>query len=218
MNTGLPMQQKLQRAKELLPSIIITVLSMIQALALELYWNKMQSSEFLWLGGWDAVVGWMQLGVMLLGIVQIWLMYVSTLLRFSWFPSMQDTVTPFVIGLLEFGMIDLMGPDSLGVWFLLMAMIFGVSTWAAHMIHRQARKDPENHYFFQNIHPAGWRDFKGSYIVIGILIVLAAVLWLSAKAGLLAAVGLLFAAAAIIRQLYISHQYWMHSMMGAEED
>ncbi|MCB1688406.1 MAG: hypothetical protein KDI33_07970 [Halioglobus sp.] len=211
------MQQKLQRAKELLPSIIITVLSMIQALALELYWNKMQSSEFLWLGGWDAIVGWTQLGVMLLGIVQIWLMYVSTILRFSWFPSMQDTVTPFVIGLLEFGMVDLMGPDTLGVWFILLAMIYGVSTWAAHMIHRQARIDPENQYFFQNLLPAGWRDFKASYIVIGILSALGAVLWLSGESGALAAVGLLFAAAAIIRQLYISNQYWMHSMMGEGE-
>ena len=211
------MQQKLKRAKELLPAIIITVLSMIQALALELYWSKMQSAEFLWQGGWDAVVGWAQLGVMLLGIIQIWLTYVSIILRFSWFPSMQDTVTPFAIGLLEFGMIDMMGLESLGAWFLLLATIFGVSTWAVHMIHRQARKDPENHYFFHNIQAAGWRDFTGSYIVIGILVILGTVLWLSGNAGILATAGLLFAAAAIVRQLYLCHKYWMHSLL-LEED
>jgi hypothetical protein len=207
------MQQKLKRAKELLPAIIITVLSMIQALALELYWSKMQSSEFLWQGGWDAVVGWLQLGVMLLGIIQIWLTYVSIVLRFSWFPSMQDTITPFAIGLLEFGMIDQMGLDSLGVWFLLLAIIFGVSTWAVHMIHRQARNDPENHYFFHNMQAAGWRDFIGSYVVIGMLAILGAVLWVSGNVGFLATAGLFFAAAAIIRQLYLCHKYWMHSLM-----
>lgn len=206
------MQEKLKRAKDLLPSIIITVLSMIQALALELYWTKIQSADFLWLGGWDAIVGWMQLVVMLLGIIQIWLMYVSTILRFSWLPSMQDTVTPFAIGLLEFGMISLMGPDNLGIWFLILAAIFGVSIWAAHMIHRQARKDPENHYFFQNLPPADWRDFKGSFVVTTILGVLGATLWISGDAGFLAMAGLLFAAAAILRQLHISHQYWMHSL------
>ncbi len=212
------MQQRLQRAKELLPSIIITVLSMIQALALELYWTKMQSSEFLWLGGWDAIAGWIQLGVMLLGIIQIWLMYVSTILRFSWFPSMQDTVTPFAIGLLEFGMVDLMGPDELGVWFFLLAMIFAVSTWASHTIFRQARRDPENHYFFENIPTAGWRDFRSAFIVIGILLAIAAVLWIRGGTGILATAGLLFAAAAIIRQLYISHRYWMHSLVGQGGD
>jgi hypothetical protein len=212
------MQEKLNRAKDLLPSIIITVLSMIQALALELYWTKIQSAEFLWLGGWDAIVGWMQLVVMLLGIIQIWLMYVSTILRFSWLPSMHDTVTPFAIGLLEFGMINLMGPDTLGLWFLVLAMIFGISNWAAHMIHRQARKDPENHYFFQNLPPANWRDFKGSFVVLAILVILGGTLWISGDAGILAVAGLLFAAAAIMRQLHLSSQYWMHSLGDAEDD
>jgi hypothetical protein len=94
------MQQKIKRAKDLLPAIIITVLSMIQALALELYWTRIQSADFLWNGGWEAIVGWLQLAVMLLGIIQVWLMYVSTILRFSWLPTMQDTMTPFAIGLL----------------------------------------------------------------------------------------------------------------------
>lgn len=210
------MQEKLKRAKDMLPSIIVTVLSMIQALALELYWTRIESADFLWLGGWDAVVGWMQLAVMLLGIIQIWLMYISTILRFTWLPSPQDSVTPFVIGLLEFTMIDLMGPDTLGVWFLLLAMIFSVSTWASHMIHRQARKDPDNHYFFQNISPAGWRDFKATFVVITVLLVLGVTLWIRGGTGIPAVIGLLFAAAAIIRQLRMSQQYWLHSL-GSDE-
>jgi hypothetical protein len=207
------MQEKLKRAKDILPSIIVTVLSMIQAMALELYWTKIQSSEFLWLGGWDAIVGWIQLVVMLLGIIQIWLMYVSTILRFSWLPSMQDTVTPFAIGLLEFSMIHLMGPDTLGVWFLVLAMTFSISVWAAHMIHRQARKDSDNHYFFENIAPAGWRDFKSTFVVIAVLVVLGVTLWIRGEVGILAMAGLLFAAAAIMHQLHISYQFWMHSLV-----
>lgn len=211
------MQEKLKRAKDMLPAIIITVLSMIQALALELYWTKIQSADFLWLGGWDALVGWIQLGVMLLGIIQIWLMYVSTILRFTWLPSMQDTVTPFAIGLLEFSMIDLMGTDSLGVWFLVLALTFSVSVWAVHLIHRQARKDPDNDYFFKNISSAGWRDFRRSFAVIAVLIVLGITLWIRGEPGILAVLGLLFAAAAILLQLRLSYQYWMHSLVGGED-
>jgi hypothetical protein len=54
-----------------------------QALALELYWNCFQESEFLWLGGWDALIGWLQMLVMPGGILLIWLLYESLVLRFS---------------------------------------------------------------------------------------------------------------------------------------
>lgn len=212
------MQENIKRAKDLLPAIIVTVLSMIQALALELYWTRIQGADFLWLGGWDAIVGWLQLVVMLLGIVQIWLMYVSTMLRFSWLPSMQDTVTPFAIGLLEFSMIDLMGPETLGLWFMILAMVFGVSIWAAHMIHRQARKDPSNSYFFEHIPSAGWRDFKTSFALVSVLLVLGIILWIQGEAGFLAMAGLLFAIVAIMRQLYLSHHYWMHSLVVGEDE
>ncbi len=52
------MQNNAERAKDLLPAIILTILSMIQALALELFWSKIQDSGFLWQGGMDAIVGW----------------------------------------------------------------------------------------------------------------------------------------------------------------
>ena len=77
------------RARELLPAILITVLSMIQALALELYWSKIGDSSYLWLGGWNAAIGWLQLAIVFLGIVLIWLLYVSSVLRFSWVPAME---------------------------------------------------------------------------------------------------------------------------------
>ncbi len=95
------MQNNLERAKDLLPSIILTILSMIQALALELFWSRIEDSVFLWQGGLDAVVGWLQLSVMLVGILLIWVFYVSFVLRFTWLPSLEDTLIPFLIGLLE---------------------------------------------------------------------------------------------------------------------
>ena len=89
------MQDTLKRARELLPAIIITVLSMIQALALELYWSRFQEAEQLWLGGAAAAIGWLQFALILLGIIAIWLLYVSLMLRFTWIPSMADTTVPF---------------------------------------------------------------------------------------------------------------------------
>ncbi len=68
------MDLQIERARDLLPSIIITILSMIQALALELFWNRIQVSDFLWQGGWTATLGWLQLLVMLLGMLLVWLL------------------------------------------------------------------------------------------------------------------------------------------------
>ena len=53
-------QRQNKRARNLLPSIVITVLSMIQAIALELFWGKVVDAGFLWEGSWDSMIGWLQ--------------------------------------------------------------------------------------------------------------------------------------------------------------
>ena len=45
----------------MLPAIIITVLSMIQALALELYWSRLQDSGYLWAGDMQSAIGWLHI-------------------------------------------------------------------------------------------------------------------------------------------------------------
>jgi hypothetical protein len=210
------MDKKIARARDMVPSIIITVLSMIQALALELYWTRIQDSDFLWNVDWIAALGWVQLVVVLLGIIQIWLMYVSLMLRFSWLPSMWDTVIPFAIGLLEFALIDLMGPENLGIWFLVLAIVFGLTIGAAHTAHRQARLDSENDYFFDNISPANWGDYAGSIVSIGLLAVFGAVLHVTGDRGVLAMAALLLAAFMLAYQLTGANRYWMHTLVKEE--
>lgn len=207
------MDRNQERARQLLPAIIITVLSMIQALALEIYWTKIGESQFLWLGGWEAAIGWLQLVVMFLGMLLIWILYISVVLRFSWIPSMEDTLIPFYIGLLEFVMIDLMGPGYIGPWFLLLAATFSVSTWANHMAMKQARGDPANDYFFNDYAAANWRDYIGSIVVISTLAAFGAILWIYDDSHVLAIVAMMFAIIAVARQFVQARRYWMHSMI-----
>ena len=142
------------RATELFPSVQLTVLSMIQALALELLWSRVRESAYLWTWGWEARLGWTQVAAMLLGFLVVWLFFISVVLRFRWLPAIQDSVIPFGIGLLEFALIDLMGPDSLAPWLYALAVIFAASTWASHTIFRRARRDPANREFFASLPPA----------------------------------------------------------------
>jgi hypothetical protein len=207
------MNPQAERARKMLPSIVITVLSMMQALALELYWNRFLDSEFLWQGGWDAVIGWLQMGVMLVGILQIWVLYVSLVLRFSWLPTMEDTLIPFAIGLLEFSMIFLIGPTTLGPWFLALAALFAICTGATHAVFIRARKEPANAYFFSKIPVAGWRDFAISSLIIGTLVLFSVALWITDNRSSLPLVGLIFGLTALAYQFLLTHRYWMNTLL-----
>jgi hypothetical protein len=206
------LNSNLERAKELVPSLMLTVLSMIQALALEMYWSRIGESPFLWSGGWEAIVGWMQVVAVFLGILLIWVLYVSFVLRFTWLPTLEDTLVPFLIGALEFAMIDMLDPHLLGPWMLLLGAIFGLATLTAHITMRRARVEPENAYFFDQVAPATWRDYLQSAITVIFLWLLGIVLWVVDFQPYLAMAALLCALATLFGQYFQARKYWMHSL------
>ncbi|MBE9540505.1 MAG: hypothetical protein IMF06_15590 [Proteobacteria bacterium] len=122
---------------------------------------------------------------------------------------MEDTITPFIIGLLEFAMVDLMGPETLGPWFLVLAAVFTVSIGASHLVMRRARRDSANDYFFGQVARASWRDYAGSIVVVLLLALCGVALWVSGRGDALAAAALLFALVALIVQLMAIHRYWL---------
>lgn len=206
------MQKNTERAKDLLPSIILTILSMIQALALELFWSRIEDSPFLWQADLVAVVGWLQLVVMLMGILLIWVFYVSFVLRFTWLPSLEDTLLPFLIGLLEFAMIDLMRPGLISIWFFLLAAVLAVATLGSHLTMRQARQDPANDYFFSQVGPASLRDYGTTIAVTVVFCLFGLILWLFDSHAPTAIVALCIALATLWIRFAQAKKYWMHSI------
>jgi hypothetical protein len=185
---------------------------MIQALALELLWSHLRESSSLWTPGWDAVVGWIQVGTMMLGFLQVWIFYISLVMRFSWVPSIGDATVPFAIGILEFGLIDLMGPDTLGPWFYTLALVFSVSLAASHAIFKRARRDPANREFFASLPPATIQDYIPSLGSIAGIFLLGLILHVSGNRSWLALGAIVIAAAAIAHQLEMTRRYWELSM------
>lgn len=53
-----------QRAIEMLPSVMLTALSMIQALGIELLWSRIREPPYLWMSSLDAVIGWSQIATL----------------------------------------------------------------------------------------------------------------------------------------------------------
>lgn len=155
-----------ERAKTHFPTVLLTLLSIVQALALELLWAHVTETDYLYAATWSAAVSWLQICATFLGIILIWVVYASNVTRFSWVPSTSDSVLPFLIGILQFLMVETLGPGGTGQWLMVMAAIFGGMTWISQHTMRRARQDKDNASFFRSRPPAQWRDFYQDIAVV----------------------------------------------------
>ncbi len=201
-----------ERAKQQMPMVLLTLLSIIQALALELLWAHIRAEPDLLVFGWSAFLSWLQIGVTLMGIILIWLLYSSMTMRFSWTPTPGDSVIPFFVGIIEFTLIASLGLDSLPVWFVLLAMLFSLMPVTLQSILRRARLERENSAYFDGLQPATLRDFYPVILVVLMLTTLGMVLAVTGDQSILALIALLIAAAAHAYQMYLSSVRWHQAM------
>jgi len=200
------------RVRDNLPPVLLTLLSIVQAIALETLWDHIIHRQELFEASWTATLGWLQVSVSLLLIILIWLVYVSLVMRFRWTPTIADLTLPFFVGLAELLMIEVMGLEKLGGWFLVLTLIFAMLYWLTHSLFIRARQDPENAEFFRHIGPVTWRDhvLKAVYILVGVLT--GVWLWLSGDKGWVALLALLMALFFVGYQIRILANFWRTSM------
>ena len=94
------------RARETLPSVLLTLLSIVQAIALESLWDHLIHRQELFVLDLISTLVWLQISVSFLIIVLIWLVYVGLVMRFQWTPTIADLTLPFFVGLIELLMIE----------------------------------------------------------------------------------------------------------------
>lgn len=204
------------RVKEHLPAVLLTLLGIVQALALELLWSRVRDGEHLYQMDWTAAVLWAQITAVFLGIVVIWVVYASNVMRFGWVPSISDSVYPFVIGIIEFALVEASRPGRLGAWFLGMVIIFAIMNWVTHHTFRRARQDSENEAFFAGVGRARLSDFYPAFATIGALMALGTYfLIFEAPAGV-ALVAVLGMNVVMLWQLYNASRFWERSIRDPE--
>ncbi|TDJ23602.1 MAG: hypothetical protein E2O58_08185 [Gammaproteobacteria bacterium] len=201
-----------ERAKEHFPTVLLTLLSIVQALALELLWAHLHEADYLFQPSWIAVISWVQIAATLLGIVLIWVVYAANVMRFRWVPVTSDTVYPFVIGLLEFLLIDTLGADEIGLWLVIMASTFGVMQWVAHSTMRLARRDRDNAAFFADVDPAQLRDFYPQIAIVCALAFAGLFVLTTGDQGTVAMLALLATNGLLLWQFHNSAEFWKRSI------
>jgi hypothetical protein len=200
------------RAKELLPSVLLTLVSIVQALALELLWEKLTTRDALYRLDFPALLEWLQVASNFVGILVIWLIYATQVMRFRWVPSTWDSLFPFVAGVIEFTLMEMQGPERLHWWFVALGVIFGLMTLNGQHTMRRARLDAENSEFFSRVSPATLRDFLPAVATVFALMGMGLGIGVTGHRGVGAAVCILVALAVLVLQLRQLDFYWQRTM------
>lgn len=190
--------------------MLLTLMSIIQALALEFLWDVVRTSERTL--SWAAVLVWLQILANMLGILQVWLFYSGVAMRFRWVPTPSDLLLPFLIGVLEFTMIDLTGSAHRPLWFWTLASVYAVASLDAQNIMVRARNDLDNSEFFARIPRAGWRELLGSVAVVVGLAAFGVAINFSQDIHWMPLAGLTFAVFVLAYQIELGRRYWNRSM------
>lgn len=206
------MNQIRERAQKQFPAVLLTLISIIQALALELLWSTIVSNEFLLQFTMQACVAWGMLSVTLMGILLIWVLYTTLVMGFVWQPSLRDSLLPFVIGIQEFMLLSLIGPEFHGLWLYVLASLFVTVNWIVHVSLRRARRHPANSQYFSKIAPATWRDFLPASGIIVLSIILGLAVDLSGSTVWLPLLAIGFANGVLIIQIVITRRLWWSLM------
>ncbi|PCI82159.1 MAG: hypothetical protein COB20_00710 [SAR86 cluster bacterium] len=204
------------RAQAQFPTVLLTLISIIQALALELMWSKIVESEWLWNFDLQALIGWGMILVVFLGILQVWVMYSAMVMGFIWQPYLRDSIIPFIIGIQEFMLVTLIGEEFNTLWLYVLGSIFITGNWVSHSSFRRARQEPENDEFFGKMKPATLRDFWPVMSIVTVLIVFGIAIDVAQSQTWLPLVALIIANIILVFQIFMSRRLW-RSIMGMNE-
>lgn len=159
------------RAKEHFPAVLLTLLSIVQAIALELLWSHVVDATYLYEFSFGAFLAWAQVAGTLLAVILIWVVYASNVMRFRWVPAVTDSIYPFMVGIVEFWLVEALNIGSTGIWLMVMGFVFGVMTWIAQITMRRARSDPDNNQFFESMGRATLSDFYPQIAIVALFVV-----------------------------------------------
>ena len=120
----------------------MTLVSIVQALALEELLSNAFSADAVHGEGLDFVLRVLQIGGVFFMLVVVWHEYALGVVRFNYVVGLQDSLIPFAFGFSEFGLIEATYRAPLEYWFFWQALALGVGIWIYTHQMLRARNDP----------------------------------------------------------------------------
>lgn len=198
------------RAKAQFPSVLLTLTSIIQAIALESLWSRFSSLAEP--GGFLAipVESWLQATAMLLAIIVLWIYYAQLVMRLVWVPRLADSLIPFALGIAQFLAIDTLGRGGIALWLAPFPLIFLLCFAGWNWTVSHAMEEPENADLIAAFLPEDRLLRHGPMAgSIALLTLLSAIVWLWPGASTAA---LMTLDALLILHLWLQGRYWRESV------
>jgi hypothetical protein len=127
-------------------------------------------------------------------------------------------VYPFCIGVIEFMLIESLGPDETGLWLILMALIFGVMIRVSHRTMQRARQDGDNDIFFNDFKPTELRDFVPQITILSAMMLAGVYLLISGDSGIFAMLAVLATTGVLVWQFFSAAKFWERSVTDNPDD
>ena len=118
-----------EHAIERFPAILITLVSIIQAIALENWWGSLQANLFIIEFSLVFLNSLILHLIVLINVFFIWVLYCQQALRLNWVPRTIDFVFPFYIGIMQFSLIQVATNETIG-YFMFIGMLIVHATGA----------------------------------------------------------------------------------------
>jgi hypothetical protein len=202
-----------ERAKQQLPSVLLTLTSIIQALSLEVLWSSASAAPHLWAPGPAQVTGWLQVAAVFQIVVLIWLYYAQLIMRFRWVPTVGDSIVPFVFGLGQFVLAELIQPEFLHLWLYVLAAVFVIAFLSSTWTFRAARQDPDNDWYFAQFSPSPVAQYGPPAATLALILLLAAIAGWVDNSGPWAVVAMIGANLVLLVQIGLQHYYWKRTVL-----
>jgi hypothetical protein len=206
-----------ERAKELLPAVLLTLASIIQALSLEVLWEGAQQAPHLWIAGPTRFAGWLQVAGTFLAVMLVWVYYAQLVMRFRWVPTLRDSLIPFGFGLGQFALGELLRADRMHAWLYVVSGLFVYATWASTATLRAAQADPDNAWYVAIAEQGLVARFGIAAATVLALFGLGAITHRVGGGGAWGVAAMLAANAILLFQLVLQRRYWSRSVLASRD-
>ncbi len=132
------------QAKDMFPTVYLTMISMIQALALEVLWSAVREREYLRALDGAALTGWLQVAAMALLLFYFWNALANMVIRYRWVFSTRDSAVPFILGIAQFSLVALLQPATVHLWFYVFAATMVFVVWFMWAVVSSVASEPDN--------------------------------------------------------------------------